>query len=342
MQWTTDGRRRCRKNAVLLCVRGSTTGRLNRADRPYVIGRGVAAVESDSAVDQSFLFYALTFQLAALLERTTGSVFPNLSRDDIESLPIPWPGERVRGGIAEVLGALDDKIEANRRQIRLLDELIAATWLEAFVRSDARAWPKQEFGQVVKVLGGSTPSTKVGEYWDGNIAWATPKDLARGESPPLLRTRRQITSLGLSQISSGVLPCGTVLLSSRAPIGYLAIAEIPVAVNQGLIAIPPKGRLPGLYLWQWLLHHLDEVEARANGTTFLEISKANFRTLPVQVPPEGVTKEWLEVAEPSYRLLVSRECEIGQLVALRDALLPGLLSGQLRVRKAEGLVGETL
>jgi type I restriction enzyme S subunit len=189
--------------------------------------------------------------------------------------------------------------------------------------------------QLAQVLGGSTPRTNEPEFWDGDIAWATPKDLSRLSSVPLVDTERRVTHRGLEQISSGLLPIGTVLLSSRAPIGYLAIAEIPVAVNQGFIALIPGQRVSSLFLWQWLAHHLDDVKARANGTTFLEVSKANFRPMPVALPSEDEMRHWSDGAEPMYRLIVSKEQETSVLTKLRDSLLPALLSGALRVNAAE-------
>ena len=139
-----------------------------------------------------------------------------------------------------------------------------------------------------------------------------------------------------------MLPVGTVLLSSRAPIGYLAITEVPLAVNQGFIALVAGGRVSNLYLWQWLRFHLDEVISRANGTTFLEVSKANFRPMPIEVPPEGLMRSWTASAATQYRLLVAKEQESVRLTQLRDTLLPKLLSGELRVRDAESLVEEAV
>jgi type I restriction enzyme S subunit len=155
-----------------------------------------------------------------------------------------------------------------------------------------------------------------------------------------MSTERRITEQGLKQISSGLLPVGTVLLSSRAPIGYIAITELPLAINQGFMALIVDERLSNLYLWQWLVAHLDEVKGLANGTTFLEVSKANFRPMLIGVPPEGLMRSWTECAESEYRLIVARERESQTLTTLRDKILPRLLSGEVRVRDAEALVGE--
>lgn len=342
VQWTTDARRSCMPGALLLCVRGSTTGRMNRADQVYAIGRGLAAIQSDDTTDQNYIFYALQDRLMRLLERTTGSVFPNVSRADISSLPVSWPNRPARMAIASVLAALDKKIENNRRSIRIVSEVISTTWLQRFGAPNDRDWPKIPIGEIADIVGGSTPSTTFEEYWGGTIAWATPRDLSRLPSVALLDTERHITELGLGQISSGLLPAGTVLLSSRAPIGYLAITEVPVAVNQGFIALIPGARASNVYLWQWLQNHSEDVNARANGTTFLEVSKSNFRPLPIALPPEDLMRRWTVSATQQFRLIVAKERESLILSELRNFILPRLFSGELRVCNAESLVDEAV
>jgi type I restriction enzyme S subunit len=195
-----------------------------------------------------------------------------------------------------------------------------------------KGWRESTIGEEVRVVGGSTPSTSKPEFWEGGTNhWATPKDLSNLSSPVLLDTERRITDAGLQEISSGLLPVGTVLLSSRAPIGYLVIAEVPVAVNQGFIAMICDKLLPNYYVWLWVSQNMEAIKARANGTTFMEISKSNFRPLPVVVPPPPVLDEFKRQVAPLHQRIVSNLQESRTLATLRDALLPKLLSGELRV-----------
>jgi type I restriction enzyme S subunit len=131
-----------------------------------------------------------------------------------------------------------------------------------------------------------------------------------------------------------LLPAGTVLLSSRAPIGYLVISQVPVAVNQGFIAMICDKALPNYFVRLWAQDNMDAIVANANGTTFLEISKKNFRPLPVTVPPKPVLDEFVRRVEPLHRRMVLNLEESRTVAALRDALLPKLLSGELRVKGA--------
>lgn len=178
-------------------------------------------------------------------------------------------------------------------------------------------WSVKTVGDLAEVVGGSTPRTTEAAYWaDGPHAWATPKDLSKLSVPVLLETERQITDDGLAQISSGLLPVGTVLLSSRAPIGYLAIAEVPVAINQGFIAMKPRVGVSNLYLLSWARAAHDEIVSRANGSTFLEISKTSFRPIPLVAPPANVLAAFEHLARPLYARLVSNEHEFCTLAAI--------------------------
>jgi type I restriction enzyme S subunit len=183
----------------------------------------------------------------------------------------------------------------------------------------------------VRVVGGSTPSTKEPRFWNGHHCWATPRDLAGARSPILLDTDRHITDEGVGRISSKLLPVRTVLLSSRAPVGYTAVSFVKVAVNQGFIAIPPSDGIPSEFVLFWLREHIDEIKAHAGGTTFAEISKRAFRPLPMVVPSPEQLKEFTDVARPLFDLMATQEMEMCALSQVRDALLPRLISGEIRV-----------
>jgi type I restriction enzyme S subunit len=129
-----------------------------------------------------------------------------------------------------------------------------------------------------------------------------------------------------------------VLLSSRAPIGYRAVAEVPVAINQGFIAMKPRDGISNLFLLLWAESAHDEIVSHANGSTFLEISKASFRPICVVAPSDSSMVIFDRLARPLYQQVVARERESRTLAALRDTLLPKLMSGELRVMDAEKLV----
>jgi len=266
------------------------------------------------------------------------SAVPGLNREAAHALKVVVPPLPEQRAIAAVLGALDDKIELNRRMNRTLEAIAQAVFRHWFVENEeAEGWRETTIGEVVTVVGGSTPSTTNPAFWEnGHIHWATPKDLAELQSPILLDTNSRITELGLQEISSGLLPVGTVLLSSRAPIGYLAITQIPVAINQGFIAIKCTNEVPNYFILNWLKDNMEEIIGRANGTTFLEISKSNFRSIPIFIPPSEKTKAFVEIVEPMYQKIIANLKQSRTLSALRDALLPRLMRGEVRVHPVDG------
>lgn len=192
-----------------------------------------------------------------------------------------------------------------------------------------KGWKLSTIGEEVETVGGATPSTKEESFWNnGKISWTTPKDLSSATSPVLINTERKITELGLKKISSGLLPIGTVLLSSRAPVGYLSLAQIPVAINQGYIAIKCNKSLNNYYMLQWCKENLEEIKGRASGTTFLEISKTTFRQIPIIVPDGNILSLFEKQCSSIYQSITVNTKENINLEKTRDLLLPRLLNGE--------------
>jgi type I restriction enzyme S subunit len=293
-----------------------------------------------------------------------------LNTDELKSLMVLVPPHIEQLAIAGILRDLDEKIELNRKMSKTLEQVASAlfqSWFVDFDPINAKiegrdlgfspeiaelfpnafqdsplgaipvGWTVEPIGNLTEVAGGTTPNTKEPSFWTPDTnAWATPKDLSDLNTPVLLETGRRVSDSGLAQIGSGLMPKGTVLLSSRAPIGYMAIAEIPVAINQGFIAMKAKEGVSNLFLLFWTASSLELIKSRANGSTFLEISKSNFRVLEAVRPSHDVMAAFDRLIRPLYRRIVSNERECAELVALRDSLLPKLISGELRLASAAG------
>lgn len=135
-----------------------------------------------------------------------------------------------------------------------------------------------------EVVGGATPSTKEAEYWDGDIPWLSPKDLTNHKSRYIKSGNRNITSEGLNSCSTRLLPKGTVLFSSRAPIGYIAIAQNTLCTNQGFKSVIPSSEVDPLFLFYLLKYNRNKIESMASGTTFKEVSTSTMRSIKVELP----------------------------------------------------------
>lgn len=236
----------------------------------------------------------------------------------------------------EIEAALDQKLsnmtEEQRQQLTRTAQLFPDDLVESEIGVVPRGWEISEIGKEVNSVGGTTPRTKNPEYWDGGkIAWTTPKDLSNANSKILLETDRKITEEGLDQISSGLLPIDTVLMSSRAPVGYLALSKIPVAINQGYIAMICDKVLTPEYVLHWTESNMDMIKQHAGGSTFSEISKRNFRPLTVLVPREEILSVYSDQVRSFYDSITANMKENEILENLRDTLLPKLISGEVVV-----------
>jgi type I restriction enzyme, S subunit len=146
-------------------------------------------------------------------------------------------------------------------------------------------WRWDKLGNVARVIGGGTPSTTNPEYWGGDIPWITPADLAKHHAKNISYGSRNISRAGLEHSGAQMLPRGAVLFSSRAPIGYVAIAANPVATNQGFKSFVLSDELEPDFVYYYLLRARELAVALASGTTFLEISGKNAARLPIPIPP---------------------------------------------------------
>ena len=349
------------RHAGALCSTGAILLRLSSAD-----------------LDPEFLSFWLSTprSIEWIKAHAVGGVMPNVNESVLRLLPIEFPDIGEQLAISTFLSAIDEKIALNSDVNRKLEQLANAlfrSWFADFdpvtAQRDGRTpiavpaeavnlfashfeeselgpipqgWRPSTIGAEVTVVGGSTPSTNEPRFWNGDVCWVTPRDLSRLDDLVVLDTERHITQEGLGQISSGLLPVGTVLLSSRAPIGYIAIAEVPVAVNQGFIAMKCDKQLSSHFAVNWVLENLNEVLARAGGTTFAEISKTAFRPIPLVVPPPEVLDVFDAIVAPCHAMRVANVRESRTLAELRDTLLGPLLSGELTIKSAEKAVGTAL
>lgn len=367
---------------VLFARRGAQatgkTARVRENEAGFICGTGAirARIHSETVLNRDFFAWFLSAPdtVAWIREQAIGATMPNLNPGIIKRIEVPLFPLPEQREIAAILGALDDKIELNRKTAATLEEMARALYRSWFVDFDpvhAKAagrapahmdtqtaalfpgsfgedglpegWELTTIGEVGSIAGGATPKTKEPAFWDGgHHLWATPRDLSSLKQPVLFDTDRKITDAGLRKISSGLSPEGTLLLSSRAPIGYLAIAKMPVAVNQGFIAIRETNKISGLEAYFWCAENMDLIHANANGSTFQEISKKNFRSLQYVLAPPEVRNAFNKQGGALFDR-ISMLCQENQtLSTLRDTLLPRLMSGELRVGAAIEQVKEAV
>lgn len=339
-QWT----RRLRPvEGDLLIAREAPVGPVVRipSGEKIAAGQRTTHIRPDpSKVDPRFLYYYLIApetqrRLEAL---SMGSTVPHLRVGDVRNFELAnLPPTIEQRAIGEVLGALDDKIVANRRVVDAGDALICALYSLTPKASAGRT-----FADVADIGGGGTPSTKSPAYWDGDVAWATPTDVTAVDGPWLARTTRSISEEGLKSCSSPLYPEGSILMTSRATIGAVVVARKPMAVNQGFIVLNAVESEMQWWLESQVRARTAEFETWANGATFLEISRGTFKRLPVlECSPEDLER-FNRTAQAVRERQSSCQAENDRLACTRDELLPLLMNGRITVKDAERAAEDVL
>ena len=312
------------------------------------LGQRTVLIRPDrSKADPAYLNYYLNApkQRHKLLSNSNGATVSHVNMPIIHNLPVDLPPLPVQSRIAGVLSAYDKLIENNRRQIKLLEEGAQRLYKEWFV--DLRfpgnettpiidgipeGWAKTTVGDLCLTVGGGTPSTKVASYYNGgDISWVTPTDVTGNLGIYLPKTAKMITGEGLENSSARMIPKGAILMTSRASIGYFAICETNVCTNQGFISSIPHDDDMKWVLLRNLQSRVDEMKGLAKGSTFLEISKAAFRAMPLTIPPKELAKRFSTISKELFtkEALTRKQLEIAR--EARDRLLPKLMSGEIEV-----------
>jgi len=187
------------------------------------------------------------------------------------------------------------------------------------------------FSELGEIVGGGTPSKKVEEYWNGDIPWLSPKDLSLNTALFTSKGQNSITELGYKKSSAKMMPQNSILFSSRAPIGYITIAENDISTNQGFKSIVPNPEYPYTFLYELLKQETPSLESSASGSTFKEVSGTHLKQHIVEIPSITAIKDFHESVEPLFQAIRLNEKEIQKLIETRDILLPKLMTGEISV-----------
>ena len=314
----------------------------------WLCGTGCLKVElNKEKVLPPFLFYILQRQdsVGWVESHAVGSTMPNLNTGILAKLPVFLPTLNLQHRIASILSTYDTLIENNTKRIRLLEKMAENLYKEWFVRFRfpgyekveienglPKGWKIIKIGDVCESIGGGTPSTSEPSYWNGNIKWVTPTDVTSKNSMPLLDVKGRITEEGLAHSSAKLLPPYTILMTSRASIGYFGVNIEPVCTNQGFISIVPNKDNMLMYFLYMLKSRREEIVGNANGSTFLEISKGRFRKMKMVLPAEELLDSFQQREMQIFKMVLSLSKQNTLLARQRDLLLPRLMSGKLEVK----------
>jgi type I restriction enzyme S subunit len=346
-----------------------------KLEKPVSLAMNLFLIRFNSNVDQVFVFHLMKMNENYIKRFANGTTTKSITKDAVRALKFKVPNLSTQKQIAKVLSDLDAKIEINNKINQELEAMAKTLYDYWFVQFDfpdkngkpykssggnmvfneelkreiPEGWEDGTFETISTITGGSTPSKAVIENFtkENNISWITPKDLSQNKGKKFItRGEWDVSNLGIKNASLKIMPKGTVLLSSRAPIGYLAISRQEVTTNQGFKSFVLKENYSSEFIYYSVKNQIPKIEAYSSGSTFKEVSSSTLKTIKISIPNQGVLKEYYTISKPIFKKQNLLELENQKLSELRDWLLPMLMNGQVTVGSLEkeveglGLVAE--
>lgn len=278
-------------------------------------------------VSPKYLYYFLknssTVAELQLLAETRSGTFPQITFSEVANLTIPVPSLAVQEVIVQTMQCLEDKITCNEQINDNLQQQATALFSSLYDRSNTEV----RFTDLIQILGGGTPKTGENTYWNGNIAFFTPKDVG---TPYTLITEKTITEEGLSHCNSRLYPVNTVFVTARGTVGKVGMSGVPMAMNQSCYALVGK-ETHQLLVYFYTLKAVDRLKHKASGAVFDAITTRDFESEQIMKLSDDCAKAFLCIAEPMFQKVLNNCIENRRLSTLRDSLLPKLMPGEIDV-----------
>lgn len=339
-------------------------GFLENPSDNFIVSTGFSTIDVyDDNTDEKFIYYLLTQKHITDYLHTIGensvSSYPSINPDDIANLKFTVPDLKTQQSIAAVLSALDKKIALNKQINARLEEMAKTLYDYWFVQFDfpdvngksykssggemvfdetlkreiPKGWEVKSLGNLAEIVGGSTPSTADSNNFCSNgTAWITPYDLSKNQDNKFISHGEiDVSEKGIKNASLKKYPTGTVLMSSRAPIGYMAIARNEVTTNQGFKSFIPNKGFSKEFVFYAVKNSLKSIMQSASGSTFKEVSATTLHSIQAVFPKHELVEKYTERSKKIFKIQDNLEKQNHQLTQLRDFLLPMLMNGQVSV-----------
>ncbi len=348
---TERGNRQC-----ITVGRSGSVGKVHYYEQPTWVHNTALYVKDFKGNNPKYLYYFLMNLHLDKVFALGSSVVPSLDRKNVHALVVPFHKDRhEQEQIANILSLIDEKIVLNRALNQNLEALAkqlydywfvqfdfpnengrpyksnggAMVWSEKLKRDIPALWDTKKVDDIAEVINGATPSTSDEQNYGGGVVWITPKDLSDQKQKFVYKGERNISQIGYDSCSTHLLPVNTILMSSRAPIGLLAIAKTELCTNQGFKSFVPKEKCMATYLYYYLQHHIKQIEQLGTGTTFKEVSREDVLKFPILKPSDGILELWEEKVAALNEKQFEIQKENESLIKQRDELLPLLMNGQV-------------
>ena len=311
------------KNTILFTSR-APIGYVAISSTELCTNQGFKSIIPKEEVDNLFVYYLLVYNRNKIISMGSGTTFKEVSGKVMESIEVKIPQTfRHQKKIASILGRIDDKIELNNKINDNLQQQAATLFANFYEQAETEVG----FTELVQILGGGTPKTGEKSYWNGKLLFFTPKDIG---FPYTLSTEKTITEEGLAHCNSRLYPVNTVFVTARGTVGKIGMPGVPMAMNQSCYALIGKNTNQ-ILVYFYTLKVVDRLKYKASGAVFDAITTRDFETESIFKLSDAHAEAFLNIARPIYRAILGNTFENQQLTALRDFLLPKLISGELDV-----------
>ena len=320
------------KGSILLLTRGSGLFNdlpIGMVESEVAFNQDIKCLNSYGEIENEFVFYWLQSQKKYLMAKVdvTGIGAGKFDLDFLQELQVPFPDKKVREKIIAIATAISEKIEANKKINDNLEQQAAALFSSLYNRSNTEV----RYTDLIQILGGGTPKTGEPAYWNGNIAFFTPKDVG---APYTFITEKTITEEGLSHCNSRLYPVNTVFVTARGTVGKVGLSGVPMAMNQSCYALVGK-ETHQLLVYFYTLKAVDRLKHKASGAVFDAITTRDFDSEQIMKLSDDDAKAFLCVAEPMFQEMLNNSIENLRLSTLRDFLLPKLMTGEIDVSSVQ-------
>lgn len=286
-------------------------------------------VRPTSEIDSEYLYYYFCLEETKQFVRNiaVGATMPSINTKLLGEVVVTFPELEQQKRISGILSAIDSKIEVNQKINDNLEQQAAALFSNLYNQSNTEV----RYTDLIQILGGGTPKTGETAYWNGNIAFFTPKDVG---TPYTFITEKTITEEGLSHCNSRLYPVNTVFVTARGTVGKVGLSGVPMAMNQSCYALVGK-ETHQLLVYFYTLKAVDRLKHKASGAVFDAITTRDFDSEQIMKLSDDDAKAFLCVAEPMFQEILNNSIENLRLSTLRDFLLPKLMSGEIDVSSVQ-------
>jgi len=356
-------------NPVIVIGRvGAYCGSLYFINGPsWVTDNAIISIPKET-INARFLFYLL--KTLDIRRMAIGSAQPLITQEGLKKINVKIPPPSIQNIIAQILGSIDSKIELNQQMNETLDAMALAIFKSWFIDFDPvrtkmggwqpsgidaevaslfpsefnevegreipNGWKVSPLSAIIDLIGGGTPKTTTEEYWNGTIPWFSVVDAPNESDVYVISTEKSITNAGLENSSTNILPVGTTIISARGTVGKLALAGIPITINQSCYGIRGINGYPDYFIYYLLRIIVSDLKRKTHGTVFETITRQTFDTVNIIVPPVNIAQQFDNFVKTHNEKILNNLFESQILEQIRDTLLPRLISGNLRIQQEIG------